>query len=155
VGGGHSGVRAPANPNPAKIINMSLGSSTACPQSYADVITQLTTMGVLVVVSAGNEGGPVDSPGNCAGVAAIAGIRHAGTKVGFSSLGPEVAISAPAGNCVNTTGTCVYSIQTTTNSGAAAPVANDNVYTGSQQTQAEQPGGPTSARVSRRPSCRA
>jgi serine protease len=124
----------PANPNPAKIINMSLGSAGACPQSYADVMTQLTVMGVLVVVSAGNEGGPVDAPANCAGAAAIAGIRHAGTKVGFSSLGPEVTVSAPAGNCVNTTGTCVYSLQTTTNSGTAGSVANDDAYTGNQIT---------------------
>src|SRR6185369_15394597 len=55
---------------------------------------------------------------------------HAGTKVGFSSLGPEVAVSAPASNCVNTTGTCVYSIQTTTNSGTSTPVAGDEAYTG-------------------------
>jgi serine protease len=132
----------PANSNPAKIINMSLGSTGACPQSYADVMTQLTVMGVLVVVSAGNEGGPVDAPANCAGAAAIAGIRHAGTKVGFSSLGPEVAVSAPAGNCVNTTGTCIYSLQTTTNSGTAGSVANDDVYTGNQITTNDVPMGP-------------
>ena len=41
----------PDNPNPAKIINMSLGSVSACPQSYSDVISQLTAMGVLVVLS--------------------------------------------------------------------------------------------------------
>jgi serine protease len=35
-------------------------------------------------------------------VIAVAALRHAGTKVGFSSLGPEVAVSAPGGNCVNT-----------------------------------------------------
>jgi serine protease len=135
-------VGVPANANPAKIINMSLGSTEACPQSYGDIITQLTAMGVLVVVSAGNEGGPVDAPGNCPGAAAIAGIRHAGTKVGFSSLGPEVAVSAPAGNCVNTTGTCVYSIQTTTNSGTAAPVLAEGAYTGNQITTNDLPTGP-------------
>jgi serine protease len=133
----------PANTNPARIINMSLGSTAACPQSYADVISQLTALGVLVVVSAGNEGGTVDSPANCAGVAAIAGIRHAGTKVGFSSLGPEVTLSAPAGNCVNTiSGPCVYSIQTTTNSGTTTPVANDDAYTGTTITTDDQPKGP-------------
>jgi serine protease len=132
----------PANANPAKIINMSLGSSEACPQSYQDVITQLTAMGVLVVVSAGNEGGSVDAPANCVGAAAIAGIRHAGTKVGFSSLGPEVTVSAPAGNCVNGTGTCVYSLQTTTNSGTTAPVPNDDAYTGNQITTTDVPKGP-------------
>jgi serine protease len=134
----------PDNTHPARIINMSLGSADTCPQSYSDVISQLTAMGVLVVVSAGNEGGPVDAPANCPGVAAIAGIRHVGTKVGFSSLGPEVAVSAPAGNCVNTTGTCVYSIQTTSNSGDTGPVANDDVYTGTQIAPAgtEVPLGP-------------
>ncbi|MEA3182748.1 MAG: serine protease [Gammaproteobacteria bacterium] len=135
---------APVNPNPAHIINMSLGSTTACPQTYSDAITQLTGIGVLVVVSAGNEGGAVDSPGNCPGVATVAGIRHAGTKVGFSSLGPEVTVSAPAGNCINTiSGPCVYSIQTTTNSGTSTPVANDDAYTGNTITpDDQQPKGP-------------
>ncbi len=132
----------PNNPNPARIINMSLGSTAACPRSYSDAIAQLAALGVLVVVSAGNEGGPVDAPANCPGAVAVAGIRHAGTKVGYSSLGPEVTVSAPAGNCVNTTGTCVYSIQTTTNSGTAGPVANDDAYTGTQIVASGQPKGP-------------
>src|ERR1700716_2007508 len=93
----------PNNPYPARIENMSLGGTGGCPPLYADVIAQLTAKGVLVVASAGNEGGPVDAPANCAGVAGVAGLRHAGTKVGYSSLGPEVALSAPAGNCVNPT----------------------------------------------------
>jgi serine protease len=134
---------APVNTNPARIINMSLGSTAACPASYSDAITQLTALGVLVVASAGNEGGAVDAPGNCPGVASVAGIRHAGTKVGFSSLGPEVTVSAPAGNCVNTvSGPCVYSIQTTTNSGVASPVANDDAYTGTIIVADGQPKGP-------------
>jgi serine protease len=117
---------APDNPYPAKIENMSLGATGACPQMYKDTIARLTTLGVLVVVSAGNEGGPVDSPANCPGAAGIAGLRQAGTKVGFSSLGPEVALSAPAGNCVNTTAgsPCLYSIDTTFNLGLTGPTTN-------------------------------
>ncbi len=92
----------PDNPDPAKIVNMSLGSPGLCPASWRDAISQVVARGVLVVVSAGNEGGPVASPANCPGVAAVAGLRHAGTKVGFSSLGREIALSAPGGNCVNT-----------------------------------------------------
>lgn len=117
----------PDNPNPARIINMSFGSTgESCPQSYLDVIQQVTALGVVVVVSAGNEGGPVDTPGNCAGVVAVAGVRQAGTKVGFSSLGPEIALSAPAGNCVNTApgSACLYSILTLTNSGTTVPQIN-------------------------------
>ncbi|TLY65863.1 MAG: hypothetical protein E6K47_14785 [Gammaproteobacteria bacterium] len=122
---------APANTQPAKVINMSLGATGSCTQTEADAVSQVAAQGVLVVVSAGNEGGPVDSPANCAGAAAVAGTRHVGTKVGYSSLGPEVALSAPAGNCVNTApgSTCLYPITTTFNTGTMGPVANDPAYT--------------------------
>ena len=117
----------PDNPYPARIVNMSLGAppGDACPQSYQQIVDELVSEGVLVVVSAGNEGGPVDAPANCAGVAAVAGLRHVGTKVGFSSLGPEIALSAPAGNCVNTGAgqPCLFSIETTSNTGTTSPGA--------------------------------
>jgi serine protease len=115
------------NPDPARIINMSLGSTGTCPLSWQDAISQVVARGVLVVASAGNEGGPVASPANCPGVAAVAGLRHAGTKVGFSSLGPKIALSAPAGNCVNDVNLgepCLYSIDTTSNDGTTTPGAN-------------------------------
>jgi serine protease len=120
----------PSNPHPAKIINLSLGATGPCPASWQDTINQLTALGVLIIVSAGNEGGEVDAPGNCTGVAAVAGLRHAGTKVGFSNVGPDVAVGAPAGNCVNTGANqpCLYSLITTTNLGSQGPDAND--YTG-------------------------
>ena len=122
---------APANTHPAKVINMSFGATSTCPPTYTDVISQLTAKGVLVVVSAGNEGGPVDAPANCPGVAAIAGIRQVGTKVGYSSLGPEIALSAPAGNCVNTSpgSACLFPITTTFNTGTTTPDPNGNTYT--------------------------
>ena len=49
----------------------------------------------------------------------VGGLRHIGTKVGFSDLGPELAISAPGGNCVNTAAgsPCLYPILTTTDGG--------------------------------------
>ena len=65
-------------------------------------------------------------PANCAGVIGVAGLRQAGTKVGFSSLGTQVGLSAPAGNCVNTApgSACLYSILTTMNTGTTVPLAN-------------------------------
>jgi hypothetical protein len=56
----------------------------------------------------------------------VAGLRHAGTKVGFSSLGPQIAVSAPAGNCVNTTAgsPCLYPITSSTNQGTTTPGAD-------------------------------
>ena len=38
---------------------------------------------MLIIASAGNESGPVDIPGNCQGVLAVAGLRNVGTKVGY------------------------------------------------------------------------
>ena len=124
----------PDNPYPAQIINMSLGSASGNCTSYDLVIGQLKALGVLVVVSAGNDGGPVDLPAKCAGIAGIAGLRHIGTKVGFSSLGPAIALSAPAGNCVNTLSgqPCLFSLDTTSNNGATA--AGTNTYTDQQNS---------------------
>lgn len=113
------------NPTPARIVNMSLGSDGVCEPSYRDVIDELTARKVLVVISAGNEGTVVSSPANCPGVAAVAAIRHVGSKVGFSSLGPEVTIAAPGGNCVNVNGgPCLFSLDTTSNSGTTAPATH-------------------------------
>lgn len=119
---------APTNAFPARIENLSLGGKSGDPcGSYQAVVDEVTAAGVLVVVSAGNDGTAVSPPANCRGVVAVAGLRHVGTKVGYSSLGPEVALGAPAGNCgagfVNG-GPCLYSIDTTTNLGTTAPGTN-------------------------------
>ena len=114
----------PANPYPAKVLNLSLGSASACPQSYVDVVAELANRGVLVVASAGNDGSVVNAPANCPGVLAVGAIRHVGTKVGFSSLGPLVGISAPGGNCVTVQpgDPCQFSIDTTINTGSTGPL---------------------------------
>jgi serine protease len=122
---------APPNPNPAWVINLSLGSADTCSAAYVDAIGDARAAGAVVVASAGNSSGePVHSPANCPGVIAVAGLRHQGTKVGFSSMGPEVSISAPAGNCVNTGASepCLYPILTTSNSGTTTP--KSSIYTG-------------------------
>ncbi len=111
----------PDNTHPARIINMSLGATGSCTSAEQIVINEVLALGVLVVVSAGNEGGPVDAPANCVGVA---GLRNVGTKVGFSSLGPQVSLAAPAGNCVNTSGACLFPIDTTSNAGTTTPTIN-------------------------------
>jgi serine protease len=76
----------------------------------------------------GNDGSDVAAPANCSGVLGVTGIRHAGTKVGFSNLGPGAGIGAPGGNCVNTTITpatpCVFSITAAVNTGTTTPGAS-------------------------------
>jgi serine protease len=52
-------------------------------------------------------------------------LRHAGTKVGYSSLGTQIALSAPAGNCgASGTGACLYSLNTTANQGTTVPTTD-------------------------------
>jgi serine protease len=118
------------NPFPAKVLNMSLGSTGAC-GVYQSVVTELVNAGVSVVVSAGNDAGEaVGKPANCSGAIGVGGLRHIGTKVGFSDVGPEIAISAPGGNCVATMGVCQFPILTATNAGATTPSATNTFSDG-------------------------
>jgi hypothetical protein len=127
----------PVNTNPARVLNLSLGSESTCSSAYRDAIGEINAVGAVIIAAAGNSTGhAVGSPANCPGVIAVAGLRHAGTKVGFSDLGPEISISAPAGNCVNTAaGTpCLYPILTMSNAGATVPVSaadGGSIYTDS------------------------
>ncbi|WP_457418687.1 S8 family peptidase [Roseateles sp. P5_E7] len=132
----------PANPNKAKVLNLSLGGSGSCATTdttgalYLQTIGQVNATGATIVVAAGNsEGQKVGLPGNCPGVIAVAALRHVGTKVGFSSIGNEVTIAAPGGNCINILNgqPCLYPMVSTTNGGTTSPAAytGDGVYTGS------------------------
>lgn len=112
----------PSNSHPARVINLSLGSvGVACDSSYQDAIDAVRARGSVVVVSAGNsDGHALGAPANCQGAIAVAGLRQAGTKVGFSDLGADVAISAPAGNCGDGS-SCGFPLLTTTDSGTTSP----------------------------------
>lgn len=117
----------PANPHPARVVNLSLGSAGTCNAAYQSVVDRITAAGVVIVAAAGNSaGGAVGEPANCRGVIAVLALRHAGTKVGFSDLGPEITIAAPGGNCVNITvgSPCLYPIVSATNDGTQGPAGN-------------------------------
>ena len=120
----------PANPNPARVISMSLGYPESdnddvpdcnAADAYSIAAAEINAAGAVVVASAGNDSRKVNKPANCPGFIAVAGLRHAGTKNGFSSLGPEVSIAAPAGNCVNLGGECLYPLLSTSNTGTTTP----------------------------------
>ncbi len=129
----------PANTNRAKVLNLSLGGSGSCGTTgtgalYREAITAINATGATIVVAAGNSAGQaVGLPGNCPGVVSVAALRHVGTKVGFSSVGADVTIAAPGGNCVNVGAgqPCLYPMVSTTNRGTTSPIANDEGYTNS------------------------
>lgn len=85
------------NPNPARIINLSFGSSGSCLTSsstdvlYRQTIATLTSKGVLVVASAGNGDGNTgytspSRPASCPGVMAVTGLRSNGAKAVYANL---------------------------------------------------------------------
>jgi serine protease len=117
----------PPNPNPAKVLNLSLGGGGSCSAAYQTAVNEVLATGAVIVAAAGNStGGPVGAPANCAGVIGVLALRHAGLKVGFSDLGSQIAIAAPGGNCVNIGfgEPCLYPLLTATDSGTQAPISS-------------------------------
>ena len=115
----------PNNPYPARIINMSLGAAGSLPAELSGHrSTSSPAAGVLIVVSAGNEGGPVDAPANCAGRGRgrrPAPGRHQGRiqqprARRSRSARRRATASTPAPGAP-----CLFSIETTTNTGTTVP----------------------------------
>jgi serine protease len=125
----------PLNPDPARVINLSLGGAPGqcgvTPGTIAlrDAVNAAVNEGAVVVAAGGNDPSAPTAPANCPGAIGVAGVRHTGVKVGYSAFGAAISIAAPAGNCVNTIGNCVYPILSTTNAGATTPVARSEAYT--------------------------
>jgi len=47
----------PANPNPARVLNLSLGAEEACGAAYVDAVAAIDAVGAVVVAAAGNSDG--------------------------------------------------------------------------------------------------
>jgi serine protease len=125
-------VPVPVNPNPAKIINMSLGGSGACNSTLQSAITAAVGAGTVVVVAAGNSNADVANfhPANCTGVISVASIGRDGSRAYYSNY------SSPATNHTNPTNVTLaaqggdmnhptsfeHGILSTLNSGTTTPV---------------------------------
>jgi serine protease len=107
------------NPNPAKVLNLSLGGDGACSTTEQNAINAITAAGAVVVVAAGNSNldASRSSPGNCNGVVTVAATNRFGGKASFSNYGANVEIAAP--------GTSVLS---TLNTGTKGPVSDTYAY---------------------------
>ena len=132
---------APDNPNPVKVMNLSIGGWGTCredggsPSPYPALMRELIASGVMLVGSAGNDSSNVvDEPANCTGAIAVAAVTAEGYKTDYSSFGPEVLISAPGGSC--NTRQCKL-LTTTSNLGKIGPAANG--YTEKQGTSFSAP----------------
>ena len=91
---------APTNPFPARVINMSLGGITPCPQALQDAIDAVLAQGAVVVVAAGNQAQDVtnSAPANCSGVITVGASTRQGDRASYSNFGSRVDVSAPGGD---------------------------------------------------------
>lgn len=91
---------APPNPNPARVINMSLGGATPCAQALQDAINLVLAQGAVITVAAGNESDNASdsSPANCSGVVTVGASTRAGDRASYSNFGTRVDVSAPGGD---------------------------------------------------------
>jgi serine protease len=97
AGGSVPGV--PANQNPARVLNLSLGGTGACGSLYSRAVNIARGRGSVVVVAAGNENRDAGgvTPANCAGTITVAASNPSGGKSSFSNFGRVVNITAPGG----------------------------------------------------------
>ncbi|MFN7207013.1 MAG: S8 family serine peptidase [Burkholderiales bacterium] len=87
------------NPNPARVINLSLGGSGSCSTTYQEAINAATAAGSIVVVAAGNSNTNVSNaqPASCNNVIAVAATNRAGSRASYSNFGSGIHVAAPGG----------------------------------------------------------
>ncbi|WP_179952311.1 Ig-like domain-containing protein [Marinicella rhabdoformis] len=123
-GGAVGGV--PANPNPAQVINMSLGGSGACSNASQNAINAAVNNGTVVVVASGNDNDNVQdyNPGNCNNVISVAANDRNGDRAYYSNFGNLIDITAPGGDVNVAQG----GVGSTLNDGAQGPGAETYVF---------------------------
>jgi len=118
---------APRNPNPADVINLSLGGNGSCDRASQAAINQAVSLGATVVVAAGNSN--VDArgatPANCQNVVTVAATGRRGGKASYSNFGNVVDIAAPGGD--QRTGRS-DGVLSTLNTGRAGPAQPTYAY---------------------------
>ena len=116
-GGTVAGV--PANPNKARVLNLSLGGGGACSATMQNAVNGARARGAVVVAAAGNSAMDVSnaSPANCTGVLAVAATGRTGGRARYSNFGTLVAVAAPGGDGA-------WGVLSTLNSGRSGPLAD-------------------------------
>lgn len=117
----------PANANPAKVVNMSLGGGGTCGATYQNAINSAVSRGTTVVVAAGNENTNASSsqPANCANVVTVAASDRSGNRASYSNYGTVVDVTAPGGEVDVAAANGVAS---TLNTGTTTPGTETYVY---------------------------
>ncbi len=93
----------PANPNPARIINLSLFADfiplTGCDPRIQKAIDEVTAKGALIVAGAANDSKDSAgySPAGCRSVLTVTSVDPGGQRPAYANWGKSVALAAPGG----------------------------------------------------------
>ena len=91
----------PPNPNPARLINLSLGIDDACTASDQHAINDAVSEGALVIAAVGNLARNLDelpsSPAHCNNVLGVTAVDSLGLRASYSSYGADADFAAPGG----------------------------------------------------------
>jgi len=119
----------PANANPARILNLSLGGTCSnppcpCPSTYQNAINDITAANAIVVAAAGNndESAANFIPASCNGVISVAAVNRAGGRPYYSNYGTIIKIAAPGGEQSYTNDP--NGVLSTLNAGTTSPIAS-------------------------------
>jgi subtilisin family serine protease len=137
---------APLNINPARVINLSLGGETPCPQALQDAINGALAQGVVVAVSAGNSSLDAGNfaPANCSGVITVGASSRQGDITSYSNFGRRIDVSAPGGD-----GQDVDLVLSTGNDGKAGPGNPDYEFAAGTSFSAPHVAGTASLMIAR------
>ncbi len=95
----------PANPNPARILNLSLGTTSpgaTCDGTTQAIVNEVLGTGATIVVSTGNDGADtITVPAACQGVIAVAAASKTGKRTGYSNAGAGTTLTAAGGGCAS------------------------------------------------------
>lgn len=89
----------PDNPNPARIINMSIaGGLSVCGADLQKIINRVIEKNVFIVAAAGNNfHKPLPEPANCNGVFSVGALDAENHIEVYSALDPRTSLYAPGG----------------------------------------------------------
>jgi serine protease len=93
-------IGAPANPHPAKVINLSVGGQGPCSSQIQAILDQILDAGVFIAVAAGNDNANANGyvPASCGGVSTVGATDQYGARASYSNFSTNMDISAPGGD---------------------------------------------------------
>lgn len=97
--GGISVPGVPDNPNPARVINMSIaGGLPVCGPDLQQTIQRLIDKKIFIVAAAGNNfHKPLPEPANCSGVISVGAVDAENKIEVYSAMDPRTVLYAPGG----------------------------------------------------------